>query len=243
MDVTWWGALLAGVISFISPCVLPLVPPYLAYMAGVSMDQLTGEDDTGVAFKRVFLAALAFVAGFTTVFVALGAGATTIGHFLRTNLHIFAYIAGVIIIIMGLHFLGILRIALLYREARVQVRNKPAGVLGAYVIGLAFAFGWSPCIGPILGTVLMLAGNEETVLQGAGLLFVYSLGLGVPFLIAAAFAGPFMVFMGRFRKYMGLVEKVMGGMLVLTGIAFITGYMTEFANWMFYNFEFFQKIG
>ncbi|TLP49106.1 MULTISPECIES: cytochrome c biogenesis CcdA family protein [Cohaesibacter] len=231
-DVTYPGALLAGFISFVSPCVLPLVPPYLCYMAGVSMDQLTGTNDKQRAASRIILSAVAFVLGFTTVFVLLGAGASVIGQYLKLYSGILSYVAGAIIIVMGLHFLGVFRIAFLYREARVNVQRKPAGLLGAYLIGLAFAFGWTPCIGPVLATILAVAGTEESVQQGMLLLTVYSLGLGIPFLLAAAFAGQFLGMMQRFKKHMGLVEKLMGGLLVVTGILFVTGQVQNAAFWL-----------
>lgn len=236
MDVTLWGAFLAGVISFISPCVLPLVPPYLAYMAGVSIDQLTGVGDEKAASSRVFLAALAFVLGFTTVFVTLGASASAIGQLVTQYMHILGYVAGAVIIVMGLHFLGVFRIALFYKEARVHVQRRPVGLGGAYLIGLAFAFGWTPCVGPILAAILFVAGTEDTVARGAVLLASYSLGLGIPFLVAALFARPFMGFMARFRSQMGKVEKVMGVFLVATGIMFVTGQMSAMAFWLLETF-------
>ncbi len=243
MDVTWGGALLAGIISFVSPCVLPLVPPYLAYMAGVSMDELTGTADQNSAAMRVFRSAVAFVLGFSTVFVILGAGASAIGQTVASYSHILAYVAGVVIIVMGLHFLGIFRIGFLYREARVQVDSQPAGLLGAYVMGLAFAFGWTPCIGPVLAAILAVAGTEDTVSRGAALLAVYSAGLGIPFLAAALFAGPFMGFMARFKRHMGTVEKAMGVLLVVTGIMFLTGQMTVLGFWLLELFPNLATIG
>ncbi|WP_321446470.1 cytochrome c biogenesis protein CcdA [uncultured Cohaesibacter sp.] len=231
-DVSITGAILAGFISFISPCVLPLVPPYLCYIAGVSMDEFTGNENKQRAATRIFISALAFVLGFTTIFVLLGAGASAIGQYLKLYSGFFSYVAGAIIIIMGLHFLGVFRLAFLYREARVNVQKKPAGIIGAYLIGLAFAFGWTPCIGPVLATILAVAGTEENVQRGMILLTAYSLGLGVPFLLAALFAGQFMSTMQRFRKHMGTVEKVMGALLVLTGILFITGQVQNAAFWL-----------
>lgn len=243
-DVTIIGAVLAGVLSFISPCVLPLVPPYLGFLAGVSLEQLTGkEDDSRVASRRVFFSALAFVLGFSTVFVLLGATASFLGQFIRNYLDYFGYIAGAAIIVMGLHFLGVFRIGLLYREARVHVEKKPAGPLGAYIIGVAFGFGWTPCVGPILAAILFVAGAKDTVAQGALLLSAYALGLGVPFLIAALFAGPFLSFMKRFRRYMGAVEKAMGGVLVLTGIMFLTGQMAVLSYWLLETFPVLQTVG
>jgi cytochrome c-type biogenesis protein len=236
LDVSLWGAFVAGLISFISPCVLPLVPPYLAYMAGVSIDQLTGQGDEKAASGKVFLASVAFVLGFTTVFATLGASASVIGQFVTQYMYILAYVAGAVIIAMGLHFLGVFRIAFLYREARVTVQRKPAGLGGAYLIGLAFAFGWTPCVGPILAAILFVAGTEDTVTRGAILLTTYSLGLGIPFLLAALFARPFMGFMARFRSHMGKVEKVMGVLLVGTGVLFITGQMSAMAFWLLETF-------
>ncbi|MEO1200665.1 MAG: cytochrome c biogenesis protein CcdA [Pseudomonadota bacterium] len=236
VDVTLGVAFLAGLLSFVSPCVLPLVPPYLCYLAGVSLDQLSEREEIGAARARVVASALAFVAGFTVVFVALGASASVIGQTLTRNLDLFAYAAGAIIIVMGLHFLGVFRIGLLNREARVHVQNKPAGYLGSFVIGLAFAFGWTPCIGPVLAAILFVAGSEDSVIRGATLLGAYSLGIGVPFVLAALFSAPFLRFMTRFRQHMGKVEKAMGGALVLTGVLFLTGHMTAFAFWLLETF-------
>ena len=242
-DVTIWGAVFAGLLSFVSPCVLPLVPPYLGYLAGVSLEELTGESDDKAASQRVFFASLAFVAGFSTVFVILGASASYIGQFVTQHIQFLGYIAGALVIVMGLHFLGVFRIGLLYREARVHVERKPAGLIGAYVIGLAFAFGWTPCVGPILAAILFVAGSEDTVAKGATLLAAYAIGLGIPFLLAALFAKPFLGFMSRFRKHMGRVEKAMGGVLVLTGLMFITGQMAVLSYWLLETFPVFATIG
>jgi len=242
-EVTLLGALLAGVLSFVSPCVLPLVPPYLGYLAGVSLEELSGEDVDQAATRKVFFTALAFVAGFSTVFVILGASASLIGQFVSQYLQYLSYIAGALIIVMGLHFLGVFKIGFLYQEARVQVERKPAGHVGAYLMGLAFAFGWTPCVGPILATILFVAGSEETTGQGAILLSAYALGLGIPFLLAALFAGPFLNFMKKFRKHMGTVEKGMGVVLVLTGVMFLTGQMAVLSYWLLETFPVFQNIG
>ncbi len=235
-DVTLTYAFLAGLLSFASPCVLPLVPPYLCFLAGVSLDQLTGETEVRRARARVVLSAFAFVLGFISVFVALGASASAIGQWVTANLRILGYIAGAIIIVMGLHFLGVFRIGMLYREARVHVERKPAGLLGAFLVGIAFAFGWTPCVGPILATILVVAATEDTVLRGAVLLAVYGAGIGIPFMLAALFAGPFIRWMSRFRRHMGTVEKAMGGLLVLTGVLFLTGQMSVFAFWLLETF-------
>lgn len=244
MEVTYIGALLAGLISFLSPCVLPLVPPYLCFLGGTTFDQLTGEGDIPPdVYREVVFAAIAFVFGFTTVFVALGATATAIGQLIASNLDLLAKVAGVAIIAVGLHFLGILKMPFLYREFRSHAVSAPAGIAGAYLVGLAFAFGWTPCIGPVLAAILAVAAAEDSVGQGMRLLFVYSMGLGIPFVLAALAIGPFMDFLTRFRKHLGRVEKVMGGALVVTGIMFITGSMTTLAIWMLEMFPSLAYIG
>ncbi len=240
------SALLAGALSFLSPCVLPLVPPYLCYMAGISMDDFRNADDRNngrIARRAVIFASFAFTLGFATVFIALGAGASTAGLFLRQYIDILAKVGGVIIILMGLNFLGLFQIGLLSREARFQSNAKPATLTGAYVMGLAFAFGWTPCIGPVLGAILGIAAGSGTAGQGAFLLAVYSLGLAVPFWIAALFSNAFMAFLVRFRKHMGLVEKIIGGLLVLAGTAFLTGFVADVSYWFQETFPFLAEIG
>ncbi len=230
-DIGFLGAFIAGLFSFISPCVLPIVPPSLAFIAGVGFDELTAEGESRVR-RRVVMATVAFVLGFTTIFVLLGATASTIGQLLQEYRQTLAVIAGAIIISLGLHFLGLFRIALLYREARVEVRRKPLGLPGAYVAGLAFAFGWTPCVGPILSTILVVAGAQETALQGAALLFVYALGIGLPFVLAAAFMGAFMDFMKRARRYLGVMEKVIGVFLIIAGVLIMTDSMNAIGFWI-----------
>jgi cytochrome c-type biogenesis protein len=241
VDVSLPAAALGGLISFLSPCVLPLVPPYLSFLAGTTFDRLAAGDDAAVR-RRALLAALLFVAGFTTVFVLLGATASALGHLVRQYLTVLSTLAGVAIIAMGLHFLGVFRIGLLYREARFQV-PRPVGLWGAYLMGLAFAFGWTPCIGPILAAILTLAGSKASVAKGAGLLAVYSAGLGLPFLLAAFAMKPFAVFMKRMRTRFALVEKTMGGLLVLTGIAFLAGWLTEASYWLLEAFPALGRLG
>lgn len=244
-DISLLSALLAGALSFLSPCVLPLVPPYLCYMAGISVEQFRDEtvESRPEMRRAVLLTALFFTLGFATVFVALGAGASTIGLILRQNLDILAKIGGFIIILMGLNFLGVFRVGLFSREARFQSSGKPATLSGAYLMGLAFAFGWTPCIGPVLGAILGVAGSRDTVGEGAMLLAVYSLGLAVPFWIAAGFSGAFMRFLVRFRRHLGTMEKVMGVLLVLTGVAFMSGFITNVAIWFQETFPILMKIG
>jgi cytochrome c-type biogenesis protein len=240
-DVTFPAAAAAGLLSFLSPCVLPLVPPYLTYLAGVSMEDL--EIETRSAARRdILLSSVLFVLGFTTVFVALGATASAFGAVLRANLHILSWIAGGIIILMGLHFIGLLKVGLLYREKRAEI-SKPMGLFGSYVMGLAFAFGWTPCIGPILAAILAVAGTQETVPLGAALLATYSLGLGLPFIGAGLALGRFLAFVARFRRHFGKVEKVVGVLLVFTGVAFLTGGVQEMSYWLLELFPGLAKLG
>jgi len=242
-DGTYGGAFLAGLLSFVSPCVLPIVPPYMAYLAGLTFDELQDENRGAESTRQLILAAVGFVLGFTTVFVGLGTTASLIGQSIARYFDILSIIAGALIIVMGLHFLGVFRIALLYREARVQVNRRPAGLIGAYVMGLAFAFGWTPCVGPVLAAILFVAGAEATAARGAGLLAVYSLGIGLPFLLAAVFATRFLGWAKRFKRHMHKVEMAMGAILVATGILFMTGQMSAIANWLLETFPAFQSIG
>ncbi len=232
LDVGFAGAFFAGLLSFLSPCVLPLVPPYLSFLAGVSIDQFSEDERANDVTRRVLLTAIVFVTGFSTVFVALGASASLIGSFVTQHLTTLGYIAGAVILLLGLHFLGVFRIGLLHREARFHGPTKPIGLVGAYVVGLAFAFGWTPCVGPVLAAILLYAGSEAEVWRGAWLLLAYSLGIGLPFILAAFFANPFMRLMKRFRHHMGKVEKAMGLMLVATGILFLTNSMSTIAYLM-----------
>jgi cytochrome c-type biogenesis protein len=241
-DVTIFYALIAGVVSFLSPCVLPLVPPYLVYLAGTSLERLADAEPEPRVRRDTVLAALLFVAGFSTVFVALGASASAIGALIRLYSNELAIVAGIAIIVMGLHFLGVTPIRFLYRQARIDV-PKPLGLWGAYVMGLAFALGWTPCIGPILAAILAVAASKATVAKGAGLLAVYSLGLGVPFIIAALAVEPFAAFLARFRAHLAHVERLMGGILVLTGIAFLAGVFTQLNSWLIETFPVLQSIG
>jgi cytochrome c-type biogenesis protein len=241
-DVTIAAALVAGMLSFLSPCVLPLVPPYLVYLAGTSLERFADAEPERRVKREAVGAALLFVLGFTTVFVALGASASVIGAVVRAYSDVLATVAGIVIIVMGLHFLGLTPIALLMREKRVAI-PKPVGLWGAYLMGLAFAFGWTPCIGPILAAILAVAASEATVAKGAGLLAVYSLGLGIPFMLAAFAIEPFAAFLARFRTHLAMVEKAMGGLLVLTGIAFLTGFLTQASFWLLEVFPALARIG
>ncbi|MHB1102975.1 MAG: cytochrome c biogenesis CcdA family protein [Devosia sp.] len=243
LDIGIGAALLAGMLSFLSPCILPIVPPYLAWLAGVSFAELQSSPAGSAQKWRVISSAVVFVLGFATVFIALGATASVVGRTIAQYFDILSVVAGVVIVVMGLHFLGVFRLALLYREGRVRVDQKPAGLLGAYVVGLAFAFGWTPCVGPILAAILFIAGSEETATRGATLLAAYSFGIGVPFIIAAVFASQFLNWAARFKKHMRKIEMAMGGLLVVTGILFITGQMSAISYWLLEQFPVFSAIG
>ena len=245
MEIGILTAFAGGIISFLSPCVLPLAPPYLAYLGGTTLDQLSGEDrevDPAVA-RRVFYSACFFVLGLGTVFVLLGMGASAIGQALLRYKTELGIVAGGIILVLGLHFLGLFRIPVLNREARFEGPARAGGYGTSYVIGLAFAFGWTPCIGPILAAILTLAAQEQTLMAGTALLAVYALGLGVPFLVAALFVGPFLRWARSFRRHMGLVERAMGGLLAVVGVMMMTGSFERMAYWLLDTFPVLGQIG
>jgi cytochrome c-type biogenesis protein len=243
LDVSYGAALIAGGLSFLSPCVLPLVPPYLVYISGTSLNDLQNETGAAPQRQRALVAAMLFVLGFSTIFVLLGAGASAAGQLLRTHLGLLAQIAGVFIIIMGLNFLGVFRLGILGRELRYHSQSQTVSLFGAYLVGVAFAFGWTPCIGPILAAILTIAASEQDVAKGASLLAVYSLGLGVPFLLSAAGVGTFLSFFARFKKHLPWVERSMGALLVVTGVMFLTGAMQNFSYWLIERFPALANIG
>jgi cytochrome c-type biogenesis protein len=244
LNITYPAALAAGFLSFLSPCVLPLVPAYLSFLGGASLERLTAEGAVESALaRRVFVSALAFVVGFATVFVIFGATATALSKAVTTHIGILSKIAGVVIVVFGLHFMGVFRIGFLNVEKRLHLDGRPSGVVGAYVLGLAFAFGWTPCVGPILATILMVAAGGESVGYGVSLLGVYAAGLGVPFLIAAAAVKPFMAFLKRFRRATRAVEVAIGVLLIVTGVAIFTGALADAAQWLLDTFPVFGRIG
>ena len=233
-------ALFAGIISFLSPCVLPIVPPYLAYMSGVSLSEMSGEN---AARRRAVVSALFFVMGLSTVFLILGFTASAFGAFFLQNQLLFARISGIVIIIFGLHFLGVFRISFLDREARLDAGERGGSSFGAYTLGLAFAFGWTPCIGPQLGAILSLAASEASVTRGTVLLGIYAAGLGIPFLLAAMFITRAMGVMNRLKRHMHTIERVMGGLLLLVGLAMLTGAFTTFSWWLLEKFPALALLG
>ena len=244
-EVGYVAALLAGLLSFLTPCILPMVPFYLTYLAGSGAAGVAGSSgDRTIGTGRAVAGASLFALGVITVFVALGASATMLGQFMRDWLDVLRYVAAAIIIVMGLHFLGILKIGLLYRQLRADPGDTNALSLPmAYVVGLAFAFGWTPCVGPVLAAILFTAAGQETASQGMILLFLYGAGMTLPFVAAALFVGPFQRFMTRFRRHLGTVEKVMGAFLVLFGILIATSSINLIAQWMLETFPVFMRMG
>lgn len=244
-DVGVLGALIAGLMSFLSPCILPIVPFYLSYLAGTSVTNVTdsSEIDSTVR-RRAFFSAICFALGVITVFMALGATASLLGQLVREYFDILRWAAAALIIAMGLHFLGVIRIGFLYRQFRADAGSTSnVGYVGSFVIGLAFAFGWTPCVGPVLAAILFTAAGQQTAWQGAGLLFVYGVGMTLPFVLAALFIAPFMRWARRFRKHLGLVEKLMGLLLVLFGVLIATNSVNIIAQWMLENVPWFSAIG
>lgn len=244
LDISYAGAALAGLLSFFTPCILPMVPFYLCYMAGLSMNQLRGDGAIAPgAQKRLAISAVFFALGVTTIFVLLGMGATALGQAFAQWRQPLSYVAAGVLLLFGLHFLGMIRIPLLYREARVESTAAPTTIIGAYVMGLAFGFGWTPCVGPALAAILMVASGMGSVAEGALLLMVYGLAMTAPFIVAALFARPFLNWIQSKRRYLGYVEKAMGAMLIVFAVLIATDAVNLIANMMLRWFPSFQSIG
>ncbi len=244
LDITFAGAALAGILSFFTPCILPMVPFYLCYMAGISMSELRSDGAIAPgAQRRLILSAIFFALGVSSIFVMLGMGATALGQAFAQWKQPLSYVAAAVLFLFGLHFLGVLKISLLYREARIESKSEPTSVLGAYVMGLAFGFGWTPCVGPALASILMVASGMGDIWRGGALLLVYGLSMTAPFVIAALFARPFLSWMQRNRKYLGYVEKVMGIMLIVFAILIATNGVNKIADLMIRWFPVFQSVG
>lgn len=243
-DVSLWSAFLGGLIVFFSPCILPIVPFYLSYMAGTGMAVL-GDDGAlpdGIRRKAV-LSSVMFSAGIITVFVLLGAAAFSVSQAFRVYQDEFRYAAAAIILLIGLHFLGVIRIGFLNRQFQVSAGDtNNMSVLGSYIVGLAFAAGWTPCVGGVLTAVIMTASFEDTALRGVGLLFIFGIGLTLPFVVAAFFIKPFLRFAARFRRHLGMVEKLMGGLMIIFAILLLTNCVNGIANWMIQTFPVFTNI-
>jgi cytochrome c-type biogenesis protein len=237
--MSYGAAALAGILSFLSPCILPMVPFYLCYMAGLSMQELRAEGGIAPgAQRRLVVQAIAFALGVTTIFVLLGLGATAMGRLFLQWKETLSWVAGGVLIVFGLHFLGVIRIGFLYREARLETQSKPTTVIGAYVMGLAFGFGWTPCVGPPLAAILMVASGMGELWRGGTLLLVYGLAMTLPFVAAALFAGPFLAWVARHRSLLGYVEKAMGVMMIVFGLLIATNSVNLIADWLIRNFDF-----
>jgi cytochrome c-type biogenesis protein len=230
-NVTLLAAFGAGFLSFISPCVLPLIPGYLSFVSGVSLDEMRGEG-ASAARRQVVVTSIAFVVGFSLVFIALGASASVIGKFLFRNSNLISKLAGALVIVIGLHTMGVFRIPFLEAEKRVHTTTKPKTLLGAILVGMAFGFGWTPCIGPILSGILLLAGSRETIREGVVMLAVYSLGLGIPFILTALAINRFFAASGRIRHHYHKIELVSGGLLVMIGVLLFTDQMTLIVRYL-----------
>ncbi|HHB81013.1 MAG TPA: cytochrome c biogenesis protein CcdA [Aliiroseovarius sp.] len=231
-------ALVAGLLSFLSPCVLPVVPPYLAYMSGISMGELREGSS-----RRAILAALFFVMGLSTVFLILGFTASAFGAFFLQNQEYFNTIAGVVVMVFGAHFVGVYRISFLDREARIDTGDRGGSAFGAYILGLAFAFGWTPCIGPQLGAILSLAASDGDVARGTFLLAVYAAGLGIPFLLVAAFFPRLTGVMNWMKRHMERIERTMGLLLWTIGLLMLTGGFASFSYWLLETFPGLAALG
>jgi cytochrome c-type biogenesis protein len=242
-SVSLLTAFLAGILSFVSPCVLPIVPGYLSFISGINVAQLKDQEPPAGLARRVGLQSLAFVLGFSTVFVTLGAAATLVGYYLQQYKRSLGMVGGAVIIVLGLHTAGILRIPFLLYEKRAEVKTRPLGLLGAYVVGLAFAFGWTPCIGPILGAILLYASQQDTVGQGILLLAAYSAGLGIPFLVSGLAINAFFATFTRLRRHMQVVERAAGVLLIGVGLLLLTDRLTTLAAWFSKLFPFLTTIG
>ncbi|MEM5543480.1 cytochrome c biogenesis protein CcdA [Sulfitobacter sp. AS92] len=243
-DITYAGALLAGLLSFFTPCILPMVPFYLSYMAGLSVTELRGDGAIAPgAQRRLVLSSVLFALGVSTIFVLLGMGATALGQVFTQYLEPLSWVAAAILLVFGLHFLGVIKVPLLYREARLEGGGKPTSIWGAYVMGLAFGFGWTPCVGPALAAILMIASGMGDITRGGLLLFAYGVGMTAPFVVAALFAKPFLNWAARHMALVQKVEKAMGVMLILFAVLIVTGGVQLIADAMIRWFPSFTTLG
>lgn len=231
-DVGAWTAFAAGIVSFLSPCVLPLVPGYISFVSGLSLEELSRGADRAAVAKKAGAGSLFFVLGFTAVFAALGASASAAGQLLAAHLHWISKLAGAVIVVFGLHTMGAVRLRWLYFERRFSATGLAPSFGGAFVMGLAFAFGWTPCIGPILAAILALAATQETIARGMLLLIVYSLGLGIPFLLTGFGVNAFLSFFARYKRYFRWGEIASGALLIAVGLLIFSNRLTLLANWL-----------
>ncbi len=231
-DVGAWGAFLAGLVSFLSPCVLPLVPGYISFISGLSLEELSRGADRSDVMKRAGLGSIFFVMGFAAVFTALGASASAVGRLLSDYMQVLSKLAGVLIIVFGLHTSGLMPIKWLYYEKRVSAAGVPPSLMGAFLMGLAFACGWTPCIGPILAAILALAATEKTVMRGVLLLLVYSAGLGIPFIVTGFGVNAFLGFFARYKRYIRWGEIAAGGLLIAIGVLVLSNRLTMIISFL-----------
>lgn len=230
-QVSYAGAFIAGILSFLSPCVLPLIPSYITYITGISFADLKAEHPSHVVRKKTVFHSIAFILGFTVVFVLLGASATFLGTFLHRHAVLIRKAGGVLIMLFGVHVTGLLPIRMLMGEKRVTIRHKPAGYIGSFLVGLVFAAGWTPCIGPILAAILMVAATEEEVYKGILLLLLYSLGLGIPFLLSSMAMHQFLSIFNRFKKSIRIIEIVTGVFLMIVGFLIYSNWLTRLSGY------------
>lgn len=239
-EVTYIGAFIAGLLSFLSPCVLPLIPSYITYITGLSFADLQAEHPSHIIRQKSILHSLAFICGFTIVFVLLGASATYIGSFLHHNAVIIRKVGGVLLVVLGIHVTGLIPLKFLQGEKRISITHKPAGYAGSFLVGIVFAAGWTPCIGPILAAILAVAATEESVYQGIMLLLLYSLGLGVPFFLSALAMHQFLVAFNRFKKYIRLFEIITGIFLVIIGVMIYSNWLSRLSGYAGSIFKVFE---
>jgi len=231
-NVSIFVAISAGIISFLSPCILPVIPSYLAFITGISLEELSQQESLRKVRKKVIANSLMFILGFSIIFITLGASATVIGKFLYNNIRWFEIIGGVLVIILGLHFAGIFRLKFLDREKKIHLKKKPLGYLGTCLVGMAFGAGWTPCVGPILGAILAMAATTQDVLKGIILLAFYSAGLGLPFFLSAIILHKFFEYFKTIRKYFKVISIVGGVLLIIVGILLISGYFSSLSGFL-----------
>jgi cytochrome c-type biogenesis protein len=230
-NVTVIVAFSAGLITFLSPCILPIFPSYLAYITGISIDELSHEKNSRRARKTVITNSLLFILGFSIIFVLMGISATFIGRFLSENIRWIEIFGGIIVIILGLHFAGIFRLKFLDHEKRIHLQEKPLGFLGTVFVGMAFGAGWTPCVGPMLGAILAVAASTQDIFKGVIILISYSVGLGIPFFISALLVHKFFAHFGKINKYFKIISMIGGGLLIIIGLLLITGYFSSIVSY------------
>ncbi len=229
-SLSWAMAFLAGLTSFLSPCILPIIPSYLAFITGLSLSELTSDKKSAKIRKTTVLSTLCFILGFSVVFVSLGAGASKIGLLLQQHMEIISKIAGVIVVIFGLYIMGVLKLSFLTKHKQIEVRNKPAGYIGSFLIGIAFSLGWTPCVGPILGAILLYASQSETIWQGIYLLCFYSLGIAIPFLLTSIAVDTALGYFTKVKKHMRKINIAAGLLLIVVGVMIYTGSLSSIIN-------------